>query len=308
MQTRLLFKLLMLYFLLLGEITAMFSLLGDTRSSYHRKLRRLGRMDDGCGLLGCKHGVCDQKLKTCVCHHGWKGSKCDEKALDTAVPDIAGIHTRNAIIGLSKVQKLFSPAFVDFLKSILLRQVISQSLNSNNQQRGLTDVDGNSSEKSLLEKKVVDYSATVIPPTNNIVSNNIASSKNVNAVESTFKTQAQEKVHEIVIEQISNSEEILETLSSHSDDACSSKYLLRPVFERVCRFGMRCVYGTCSSESHGSYIAFECKCDSGARGLFCEDRCCLDCGDNGKCDIDPEGTPFCFCKPGYEGERCENQS
>ena len=89
-------------------------------------------------------------------------------------------------------------------------------------------------------------------------------------------------------------------------DICSENYTPRSIEERACTTGLLCRFGTCSIEHRDTFIAYTCHCDKGAVGIFCEHKCCLDCGDHGSCHLFPNGTQFCNCKPDFGGERCQN--
>lgn len=105
------------------------------------------------------------------------------------------------------------------------------------------------------------------------------------------------------IEVLGIMDEVIE--EADTDDACKANYKLRPLAERMCAPGLVCKYGACSRDHRGSYIAFECACDPGAKGLMCDTKCCLDCGGNGRCSIYYDGSEQCDCRRGYYGPQCE---
>ncbi|KAH3867706.1 uncharacterized protein LOC127867596 [Dreissena polymorpha] len=89
-------------------------------------------------------------------------------------------------------------------------------------------------------------------------------------------------------------------------NACSAQ---TPMKERQCGPHV-CVFGTCKQEvvNHGTWQGTKivCECDIGARGLDCSERCCLDCGENGRCNL-LKNTEVCDCRSRYVGERCETR-
>lgn len=89
------------------------------------------------------------------------------------------------------------------------------------------------------------------------------------------------------------------------NDVCRNDYQAHPVEERTCTAGLMCKFGTCITDHKGTYIAYSCDCDKGALGIFCEHKCCLDCGENGSCQRYNNGTQFCNCKMGYNGGSCQ---
>ena len=85
-------------------------------------------------------------------------------------------------------------------------------------------------------------------------------------------------------------------------DACDANYTMRPIEERKCN-AMTCVYGSCKERNTTFTVgeeamigtAFYCACDEHVDGILCNKKCCLDCGENGRCELN--GTePFCNCK------------
>ncbi|KAK3606134.1 hypothetical protein CHS0354_010763 [Potamilus streckersoni] len=91
-------------------------------------------------------------------------------------------------------------------------------------------------------------------------------------------------------------------------NSCSKNYKLRPLSDRQCFPNFVCQYGECRKKRIENYIHLECVCDLGVYGLFCQHRCCLDCGNNGICAIgNGETEPFCKCREGFVGWRCNIQ-
>lgn len=97
-------------------------------------------------------------------------------------------------------------------------------------------------------------------------------------------------------------------------NVCAEDATERNDEERACEKSgdMACVYGVCEETltDYGSWKGYTtvCKCDLGARGTFCEFKCCLDCGENGKCDVHVDGdnvTEHCNCRQRYTGRFCE---
>lgn len=83
--------------------------------------------------------------------------------------------------------------------------------------------------------------------------------------------------------------------------ACSENYTYTDDF---C-FGIPCKYGNCKYlESTPNNMKIQCSCDPGATGPTCGSKCCKIC-QQGICKIDNNGTEFCNCFYGYEGEFCE---
>ena len=98
-----------------------------------------------------------------------------------------------------------------------------------------------------------------------------------------------------------------DTASTKDDNrnVCGASYELRTLEERSCIHGLLCRFGTCSSDHKGSYIAYKCHCDKGAIGIFCDHKCCLECGEHGRCELFVNGTQFCNCMLGYSGKQCQ---
>lgn len=83
--------------------------------------------------------------------------------------------------------------------------------------------------------------------------------------------------------------------------ACSENYTYTDDF---C-FGIPCKYGQCKYiDSQPGSMKMQCSCDPGATGQTCQSKCCKIC-EQGLCKIDNNGTEFCNCLYGYEGEFCE---
>ena len=80
---------------------------------------------------------------------------------------------------------------------------------------------------------------------------------------------------------------------------CYDNFTRRPESERACVHGM-CEYGRCVVE-----LSFNCRCDKGADGIFCQYRCCLDCGPHGTCKNSSSLGAYCNCHTNYTGDKCE---
>ena len=92
---------------------------------------------------------------------------------------------------------------------------------------------------------------------------------------------------------------------SSDHDVCSTSYKPHKLKDRNCIAGLACQYGTCSKQDQGSSLTFTCQCDKGASGLFCDSKCCLNCGKQGRCEVFSNGTEFCNCKLGFTGQFCD---
>ena len=213
----------------------------------------------------CSHGQCDTKTKICSCDLGWTGSTCNEMI------------TFSKLGGSSKEQINPDHAYlIDVFKTIGTRR-----RNHNRPIDLSAGVRFKSAPKikvELVKDRLKKKPSAVINPASTGVPSNV-------------RIQSAD-LEALVVEMEEN-------------DACSDRYKRKPLGERSCSTGLECKYGRCSSVNYGSYIAFECKCDRGAKGLLCEQKCCKKCGKNGRCDFYPDSTPFCFCKRGYYGNKCE---
>ncbi|XP_060577096.1 uncharacterized protein LOC132734378 isoform X2 [Ruditapes philippinarum] len=112
----------------------------------------------------------------------------------------------------------------------------------------------------------------------------------------------------------SENDTIIENSLNAKYNVCDEDYIERSKEERTCEHvkGIECVYGVCNETliDYGTWTGYNttCSCDYGARGLFCENKCCLHCGENGKCDLRPDGdnlTEHCNCRRRYTGFFCE---
>ena len=91
------------------------------------------------------------------------------------------------------------------------------------------------------------------------------------------------------------------TRSGGAELLCGKPYQLRDLSERTCEGGLVCQRGYCSIVNGST----SCECDTGARGLICENECCKDCGDNGTCFYEARtNTEICNCFNGYTGDTC----
>ena len=96
-------------------------------------------------------------------------------------------------------------------------------------------------------------------------------------------------------------------------NVCKADYELRPVSQRECVPGFRCKYGVCQLDaSSDTHLAMTCHCDDGAIGSLCEFKCCRDCGQFGRCEVNIEpgsdaADEFCSCHQNFTGDFCEQQ-
>ncbi|XP_033727792.1 uncharacterized protein LOC117317104 [Pecten maximus] len=81
---------------------------------------------------------------------------------------------------------------------------------------------------------------------------------------------------------------------------CSPNYIMRPLEERDCSIFI-CKYGYCN---FGNF-SFDCSCDIGGVGQLCEDKCCMQCSEHGRCELEENGSEFCHCETNYEGRLCD---
>jgi len=89
-------------------------------------------------------------------------------------------------------------------------------------------------------------------------------------------------------------------------DACDTNYQPPDLVVRTCDGGRACTYGLCITSIQGQSF---CICDDGASGPFCDEVCCLDCGENGTCGINQTtGNQTCLCDEQYTGETCSELS
>lgn len=107
---------------------------------------------------------------------------------------------------------------------------------------------------------------------------------------------------------------VTEAVADQRYNVCSEDRALRKMSEKTCeiRKYFECIYGVCEQQEvdYDSWTGYTtiCKCDIGARGTFCEHTCCLDCGENGRCEVHVGGdniTRVCSCKEHYIGNACE---
>ncbi|XP_045163074.2 uncharacterized protein LOC123527575 [Mercenaria mercenaria] len=107
---------------------------------------------------------------------------------------------------------------------------------------------------------------------------------------------------------------VTEDILNAKYNVCTEDAAERTDEERTCQTArdMKCIYGVCNETltDHGSWKGYTtvCNCDIGARGTHCEHKCCLDCGENGKCDVQVDGdnvTEHCNCRNRYTGFFCE---
>lgn len=221
----------------------------------------------------CSHGRCDTKTKTCSCDLGWTGKTCNE------------------MVKYTKVVSEQTP------------QMKTKKNNEHSYLINALNKAKKAEQRPKHRKHPIDLSAGVKFKT----TPNIEVKLVKNAIKDTPAFRKAGTLQSSAPIDLDIQAKDLKTLMTELEesDACSDKYKYRPREERHCVTGLECKYGKCSSMNYGSYIAFECKCDRGAKGLLCEQKCCLNCGTNGRCDFKPDGTPFCFCRRGFYGYRCE---
>ncbi|XP_045160174.2 uncharacterized protein LOC123525300 [Mercenaria mercenaria] len=240
----------------------------------------------------CVHGICNEKLGTCVCYYGWRGDVCDRLVRNNhlfrprKITRNEPYKTRHNVV-TTRHRRLMNPDryVIDLLMAFFPKL------------------------KGYFQR-ILELGAVSKQTINTFYISPVATSKF--AMEVKAKTHARKRTTTTELPEIdtasaiseikSTSEEVIEELES---GVCSDSYKISPLSERMCTPGLVCKYGTCSSEHKGTYIAFDCSCDKGASGLLCEHKCCLDCGNNGRCDIFADGKPYCRCRRGYSGDNCE---
>lgn len=263
----------------------------------------------------CVHGLCNESRNRCVCYFGWTGELCDqllrkrqqfsprkEIQNDQYKKTNNEIHTRKR-----------KPAFPDRYVIDLL-MVFFPNL------------------KSYFER-ILHIGTSNKAATNTVKISSVATSKFVQDLDQTKVTRQRlrpvpsYRPHRRVVRPVGNLQDFAQIMADRpdldltgsisdalstsdedqdSDNVCSDNYQTRPLSERMCTPGLVCTYGSCSSEHKGTYIAFECSCDKGAKGLLCDEKCCLECGANGRCERLPDGHQFCRCRRGYYGNTCEH--
>lgn len=74
----------------------------------------------------------------------------------------------------------------------------------------------------------------------------------------------------------------------------------------VCAPGFVCEYGRCLKITTDDSISLKCLCEYGYIGTFCNKKCDMDCGLNGKCKITDHKnhTTQCICDSGFSGPLC----
>lgn len=216
----------------------------------------------------CSHGHCNTKTKTCSCDLGWTGATCNEMVNYNEVgPDSKDVNSKT---------NPDHAYLIDVFKTIGNRQ-----RNRNHPidlSAGVRFKTAPNIQVKLVKDRLKESPKSVAGPA-------------ATQMPGSVRLQTAD-LEALVVEMEEN-------------DACSDRYKYKPLDQRTCSTGLECEFGTCSSINYGSYIAFECKCDRGAQGLLCEKKCCKNCGKNGRCDFYPDGTPFCFCKRGFYGNKCE---
>ncbi|OWF38168.1 toll-like receptor 4 [Mizuhopecten yessoensis] len=58
---------------------------------------------------------------------------------------------------------------------------------------------------------------------------------------------------------------------------------------------------------NGGGLQLECECDEGGIGDLCQNQCCLQCAEHGKCRQYINGPEYCYCEYDYEGQFCERK-
>ncbi|XP_070195602.1 uncharacterized protein [Littorina saxatilis] len=84
---------------------------------------------------------------------------------------------------------------------------------------------------------------------------------------------------------------------------------LRGFEVRSCLPGFVCLYGRCTMEVNATGPS--CECDPGWQGVFCQNRCDLDCGEFGLCRTTAwkrNLKMYCSCVDGYTGARCNRST
>lgn len=218
----------------------------------------------------CSHGLCDKRTKTCTCDIGWTGITCNELIPYKNIGE--GPQTKEVLV---KEKEKVTSYLVGALN-------IAENPQKHTNRRPI-DLRAGIRFKSTPKIEV------------KLVKDELKKSNTLGDVAAATNTKPESMFTEYEANPIETEE----------NDACSNRYKYKAIEIRSCSTGLECEYGRCSSKFYGSYVAFECTCDKGARGLLCEQKCCLDCGSNGQCDFYPDGTPFCFCRRGYYGTRCE---
>ncbi|XP_052760511.1 uncharacterized protein LOC128203241 [Mya arenaria] len=244
--------------------------------------------------ITCSHGVCTPNAigSLCSCDTGWTGSLCD-----SAIPEnkVAGEPVPNS--GIVGPRNRDDKTGVSSLSDSVLAQVAEL--------KAKIDKSGNNQNKDLYAKTK--------PNENNLFSimfdKTLAPTTKSHSISSKFSKQsAQQKP--FGLPKLTDT-----TLLYPRYNACQEGSPRRPMSERKCPsqpLTHACVYGKCIEEvgDHGGWSGaiFTCECDVGARKTRCDELCCLDCGENGRCNLhgdQGERKPVCDCMPRYIGERCE---
>lgn len=92
-----------------------------------------------------------------------------------------------------------------------------------------------------------------------------------------------------------------------ADHACSANYTQKPISERECLPNFACTYGICQQDTLDGVPLLECICDDGAIGGLCQEQCCLQCAEHGKCKKFSNDTEYCHCQFNYDGSFCEKK-
>ncbi|KAK3089462.1 hypothetical protein FSP39_003803 [Pinctada imbricata] len=94
--------------------------------------------------------------------------------------------------------------------------------------------------------------------------------------------------------------------------ACDANYTMRPLEERKC-LPLTCKFGQCKKTKVNITVQGQvnvttniaCVCDDNVDGILCQNKCCLECGENGRCELDEDSEPFCNCRTNrFYGEFC----
>ncbi|KAH3695067.1 hypothetical protein DPMN_082518 [Dreissena polymorpha] len=254
---------------------------------------------DHCNSLECRHGRCDPMQQACICDLGWTGKLCDITIVD---------HTGTFPLNVFSTRQPIKD-------SVALLTLLEKLKRNENQKKNVEPVVRQRPRERLFVEitdglggaAIYRHSANSATAINKPSENTFIDNSKYIKFDSKPKGTTWLNLGFIGSPQL-NADDVPKLVTVDTDDAdsvCSSSYQQRPDDDRKCQFGFRCMYGTCSSDSSSKQITFQCKCDPGAMGIFCEQKCCLNCGQNGNCDVRPNGTPFCFCRRGFTGEKCE---
>ena len=279
---------------------------------------------DHCKSLDCRHGRCEPMEQICVCDIGWTGQLCDKTSSDQPgtissdvnptrqqvkdKPDRSRISEQLNMINAQKRHPAHEPVVRQRPRERLFVEISDGVGNFNKALPSFKRYDANFVHSNAFDKpsentfwdSATSMTYDSIPKGSTWINLGLIGSPQY-AANYLLSHDFRNPANNVIV----HSYDINSFTATVSQDACSSSYKLRPRDDRMCQFGFRCMYGSCSSDYSLKQITFQCKCDPGAMGLFCENKCCLNCGQNGQCDVKPDGTQFCFCRRGYTGQNCE---